>query len=153
MDNQGKMTIDSCLKLHTKIVGHIFMLTKPRLDQITDARMQAYRKKDWPIYREAIIKAEHLGKSFFQEETLYALEQIKLTPESYFMVAQQAMSDPTVKDMIESNISKIMMDLDPPSKDIDREKALKLNVSILKFEFDLLDKMKAKAQGEIDFER
>jgi len=63
------------------------------------------------------------------------------------------MSDPSVKDLIETNISKIMMELDPPSKDIDRPKALKLNVSILKFEFDLLDKMKSKAQGEIDFER
>ena len=115
--------------------------------------MQAYRKKDWPIYREAIVKAEHLGKSYFQEETLYALEQIKLTPESYFLVAQQAMSDPTVKDSIENNISQIMMKLDPPKKDIDREKALLLNVSILKLEYVLLDKMKSKAQAEIEFER
>jgi len=63
------------------------------------------------------------------------------------------MSDPTVKDSIENNISQIMMKLDPPKKDIDREKALLLNVSILKLEYVLLDKMKSKAQAEIDFER
>ena len=38
-----------------------------------------------------------------------------------------------------------MMKLDPPKANIDRAKALLLNVSILKLEYVLLDKMKSKA--------
>lgn len=127
----GDLTLESFLSLRAELTAHTFMLFKDRKEELMLERIEAYKAKNWDLYKEKIQQASHDFYQLSAEEMRFALNFLDISPENYSLTMQKVMQEPNIQKMCEENDMELRARLEHKDLTQSRDEIKKIHLEVM----------------------